>query len=374
MRSASVLTLAYLLIVGACSAEASNTAPPKPEWQVSLGVPSYPGKARLRPSVRPAAIFIAPGELAVAYANAAPKDSQSAWEANLVLMSARDGAIRTRRTFGMAGSNAGIFRSEQGKLVIWLGDRLEVLSPQTLLTEKSREVEGSVQPYSDGERIILLKSNVTTVETGPQTGYARGSGFNVSFVRLDTLETQVSCESAGVGLPHAIQGNHLANTMTGGGGRWAIYLGTLCGDWKRISDLQGRTDFLSPERLVVTARPDTDHPRLAVITITGREVCGTELKKYSGSLEPVAPSLGGTRFAVKIHDLAGLEIPALDIYRHVSKAHIAVYGFTNGICTPSLLDVPTKVSSRPPFDFALSFDGGHLVILGDGQVRMFRVP
>jgi hypothetical protein len=374
MRFASVLTLAYFLTMGVSSAGAGNSASPKPDWQVSLSVPSYHEKAGLRPSVRPAAIFIGPGDLAVAYASAAPKGSRSAWEANLVVMSAQDGAIRAHKVFAMAGRSAGIFRSEQGKLVVWLGDRLEVLSPQTLLTEESREVEGAVQPYSDGKRIILLKSKAVFVKTEPQTGYVRGSGFSVSFVRLDTLETQAACDRDGLDIPHAIQGNHLANRITSGDGGWAIYLGTLCGGWKRISDLQGRPDFLSPDRLVVTAPPDEDHPRLTVITTTGEEVCSTELKKHSGSLEPAKPSLDGTRLAVRIHDLAGLEIPALDIYRHVSKAHITVYGVTNGACTPSLLDVETKVSPRAPSEFDLSFDGGHLVILGDGQVRMFRVP
>jgi hypothetical protein len=374
MRFASVLTLAYFVTIGVFSAGEATSASPKPEWQVSLSVPAYHEKAGLRPWVRPALMFIDPGELAVAYASAAPKGSRSTWEANLVVMSALDGAIRARKVFAMAGRSAGIFRSEEGKLVVWLGDRLEVLSLQTLLTEKSREVEGAAQPYSDGERIILLKSKTVFVKTGPQTGYARGSGYNVSFVRLDTLETQAACDREGLDIPHAIQGNHLANSITSGDRGWAIYLGTLCGDWKRISDLQGRPDFLSPERLVVTAPPDEDHPRLAVITTDGKEVCSTELKKHSGSLEPAKPSLDGTRFAVRIHDLAGLEIPALDIHRHVSKAHITVYGVTNGACTPSLLDVETKVSPRAPSEFALSFDGSHLVILGDRQVRMFRVP
>src|SRR5579863_2952793 len=249
-------TACFLMIAGFIggagdNARAGNTTSPKPEWQIKLTIPDYPDGVGLRPSVRPAVTFVDSNKLAVAYAIPAPKGSRSAWELDLLVLSAADGSIQGRNTFSMAGRNAGLFRSLEGKLVVSLGDGLRVLS-QTLSTERSRALEGGIEPYSDGNHVILVKSQAVAVKTGPQSGYVRGAGYNVSFVRLDTLETQAACERAGLDIPAAILGDWVATSVSSRDAHRGIYLGSFCEDWKRISDLQGRPDFLGPETLVVT--------------------------------------------------------------------------------------------------------------------------
>jgi hypothetical protein len=351
------------------NADAQNVPSPNPDWVLNLSLPRYPREFGLRPFVRPAATFVDSNRLAVAYAIPAPKGSRFAWELNLLVLNAADGSIQARNVFPMAGRNAGLFRSREGKLVVSLGDGLQVLSPETLSTEKRHEVEGVLQPYSDGDHGVLIKSNVAFVETGPRSGYAHGSGRKVSFVRLDTLETAAECERADLDVPDAIEGDLVATSITGRDTERAIYLGSFCGEWKRISDLKGHPDFLGPDRLVVSDRPD-----VSVLTTTGKEVCRIELKKHSGSLGPTETSSDVTRFAVRIADTAGLEIPSLDMWRHISKMHVVVYGFAKDACSSTLLDVEIKTVPKPPFDFALSPDGGRLVIVGDGRVSVFRVP
>jgi len=373
MRFPCVTTL-VLLAVGVCSSSAGDSTQQKPAWQAELNVPDYPKQNGLRPFIRPAVTFLDPAAVAVAYAIAAPKDSPFPWELSLSILSVTDGSVQVRKTFPMAGKSAGLFRSRAGKLIVWLGGRLIVLSPQTFSTERSRELRGGVGPYTDGEHVVVVDWRGYTVKTGPHSGYVHDSTYKVSFVRLDTLETEAACDVDGLDIPKAVQGDFVANMVTAADGRHGVYLGSFCGVWKRVSDLQGRADFLSPDSLVVTDRPDMERPRVTVITKEGKEVCAVDLKKYSGSLEPAKPSSEGRRFALKIHDLAGFEKSSWDIYRHLSRTHISVYGPASNSCLTVLLDADTTKRPKPPFDFALSPDGGSLVVLGDGRVRMFRVP
>lgn len=368
---ALILTFSVLGVPGAAAADSGVE---KPVWQISLKIPDYPSENGLRPWVRPAVTFIDPDEVVVAYASPARNAPPGTWELEVFVLGEQDGRVQLHKTFPMSGRSAGLFRSKLGKLIIWLGDKLIVLLPKTFEREKSRELRGGVEPYSDGQHVVLVNWNGYTVKTGPGSGYVHDSTDTVSFVRLDTLETEATCEVDGLDIPKAVMGDLAVNTVTAAGGRRAVYLGNFCDAWKRISDLQGGVSFLSIDKLVVADYPDLERPHVTLLTTGGNQVCSVDLAKYSGSLDAAKPSSDGRRLALEIHDLRGSEKPTLDMYRHFSRTHISVYGPKSDSCLALLLDVGTTKRPRWPFDFALSSDGSRLAVLGDGRVRMFRVP
>jgi hypothetical protein len=343
---------------------AREGAQPKPLWHFDLKEVGYhrtnyaKAKFYALSVVRPKISFLGPDTVVVAFASGDPKQPPltGAWTLHVTTLDARTGRLKLHKTFPIVGHEAGIFVSADNNLIVWLGATLTLLSPE-FQTIRQRELPKSRNPAWTNLRFALSPTRRTLFV---------GSTDQLTAEMLDTrtLESVTTCKCSELGeLPMTITDRFAARLD---GKTKKVLVSEPCREWTpipafNVTAYPNNVRFLNDDMLVVG--------QANIFTLLQRS--GSVLKTVSFPKHSLAkeafPSHDDRQFALSGMLMGGIEIPALDIYRHPVSVQFGLYD--------AMAETESMALEIAPgySEVAMSADASMLVAVADDEVQLFKL-
>jgi hypothetical protein len=363
-RRISQFAIYALVVLFPIVGDGRRGAQPQPVWRFDLKEVGYhrteyaKAKFYALSVVRPKISFLGPDTIVAAFATGSPKQPPvtGTWMLHVVTLDARTGRLKLHKTFPIAGHEAGIFVSADDKLIVWWGTTLTLFSPEFQII-KQRELPKSNNPAWTNLLFSLSPSGRTLFV---------GSTDQKTAEMLDTrtLESVTTCKYSELGeLPTTIT-DRLAARLDGKSK--SVLVSQLCKEWtpipgSNVAAYPRNIHFLNDDMLAVG--------QANVFTLlrpSGSVLKTVNFPKNSLAKEAFA-SRDDRQFALSGLLMGGVEIPALDVYRHPVGIQFTLYDATTDTERIAFEIRPGRS------EVAMSADASMLAADVDDEVRLFKL-